>query len=227
MSSRPSRWAGGRCSSWMGASAGGRGGSRRPGPPRPRGGRPGRVGLHRLPGIIDPHQHLLGGSGEKGFHTQTPQIFLSELITAGVTTVVGCLGVDTTMKTLAGLIARVKGLRHEGLDVWMWTGRYNVPPTTITDSVRDDIMFLAEVIGCGEVAISDERATDTRGPGPPGAWPARGRAGAGSRVAGAPPRHRGWPLPHERRADYGDGGISGGERPGGGARGQEALAMHD
>ena len=112
------------------------------------------------PGIIDPHQHLLGGSGEEGFHTQTPQIFLRELIGAGVTTVVGCLGVDTTMKTLAGLLGRVKGLRHEGLDVWMWTGGYNVPPTTITDSVRNDIMFLAEVIGCGEVAISDERATD-------------------------------------------------------------------
>ncbi len=113
-----------------------------------------------VPGIIDPHQHLLGGSGEKGFHTQTPQIFLSELIGGGVTTVVGCLGVDTTMKTLAGLLARVKGLRAEGPDVWMWTGGYNVPPTTITDSVRNDIMFLAEVIGCGEVAISDERATE-------------------------------------------------------------------
>jgi beta-aspartyl-dipeptidase (metallo-type) len=112
------------------------------------------------PGVVDPHEHLLGGSGEKGFHTQTPQIFLSELIEAGVTTVVGCLGVDTTMKTLAGLIGRVKGLRQEGLEVFMWTGGYNVPPTTITDSVRNDIMFLAEVIGCGEVAISDERATD-------------------------------------------------------------------
>jgi beta-aspartyl-dipeptidase (metallo-type) len=112
------------------------------------------------PGLIDPHEHLLGGSGEQGFHTQTPQIFLSELIAAGVTSVVGCLGVDTTMKTLAGLLGRVKGLRHEGIDVWMWTGGYNVPPTTITDSVRNDIMFLAEVIGCGEVAIADERATD-------------------------------------------------------------------
>jgi len=116
------------------------------------------------PGLIDPHQHLLGGSGEKGFHTQTPQIFLSELIEAGVTTVVGCLGVDTTMKTLAGLLGRVKGLRHEGLEVWMWTGGYNVPPTTITDSVRNDIMFLAEVIGCGEVAIADERSTEPEPP---------------------------------------------------------------
>jgi beta-aspartyl-dipeptidase (metallo-type) len=112
------------------------------------------------PGIIDPHQHLLGGSGEKGFQSQTPQIFLDELVAAGVTTVVGCLGVDTTMRTLAGLLGRVKGLRHEGVDVWMWTGGYNVPPSTITGSVRNDIMFLAEVIGCGEIAISDERASD-------------------------------------------------------------------
>ena len=26
----------------------------------------------RAPGLIDPHEHLLGGSGEKGFATQTP-----------------------------------------------------------------------------------------------------------------------------------------------------------
>src|SRR4051812_22733305 len=41
------------------------------------------------PGIIDPHEHLLGGSGEKGFATQTPEIFLTELAAAGITTVVG------------------------------------------------------------------------------------------------------------------------------------------
>ena len=40
------------------------------------------------PGLIDPHEHLAGGSGEKGFSTQTPEIFLSELISAGITTVV-------------------------------------------------------------------------------------------------------------------------------------------
>ena len=27
------------------------------------------------PGFIDPHEHLLGGSGEKGFSTQTPEIY--------------------------------------------------------------------------------------------------------------------------------------------------------
>ena len=30
------------------------------------------------PGFVDPHQHLLGGSGEEGFASQTPEIHLSE-----------------------------------------------------------------------------------------------------------------------------------------------------
>ena len=112
------------------------------------------------PGLIDPHEHLLGGSGEDGFSTQTPEISLTEVVEAGITTVVGCLGVDTTMKTLAGLLAKVKGLCEEGLTARMWTGGYNVPPTTITGTVRNDILFIAEVIGCGELAISDERSTE-------------------------------------------------------------------
>jgi len=112
------------------------------------------------PGLVDPHEHLLGGSGEGGFSTQTPEITLSEIVAGGITTVVGCLGVDTTMKTLAGLLAKVKGLCEEGLTARMWTGGYNVPPTTITGTVRNDIMFVAEIIGCGEVAISDERSTE-------------------------------------------------------------------
>src|SRR5215207_8184542 len=58
------------------------------------------------PGFIDPHIHLLGGSGESGFASQTPEFFLGEIVSAGFTTVVGCLGVDTTMKTMAGLLAK-------------------------------------------------------------------------------------------------------------------------
>src|SRR5215210_1098936 len=112
------------------------------------------------PGLIDPHEHLLGGSGEKGFSTQTPEIFLSELVGAGVTTVVGCLGVDTTTKTMPGLLARAKALREEGLTAFIYTGGYDVPPTTLTGSLRNDMVFVEEVIGAGEVAISDRRASE-------------------------------------------------------------------
>src|SRR5215210_2297981 len=45
-----------------------------------------------VPGLIDPHEHLQGGSGEGGFREQTPEIRVTELVAAGITTVVGCLG---------------------------------------------------------------------------------------------------------------------------------------
>lgn len=118
------------------------------------------TGCLLVPGLIDPHQHLLGGSGESGFNSQSPEFFLSEIVTHGITTVVGVLGVDTTMKTMAGLLAKVKGLKEDGLNAFLWTGGYNVPPTSIMKSVRDDIMFIEEVIGAGEIAISDLRGLD-------------------------------------------------------------------
>jgi len=115
------------------------------------------------PGLIDPHGHLLGGSGEGSLALQTPMMFVHEIARAGVTTVVGTLGVDTTMKTPAGLLARVKALDELGLTACMWTGGYNVPPTTVMSSVREDMMFIREVVGAGEIAISDERSLNQSG----------------------------------------------------------------
>lgn len=112
------------------------------------------------PGFIDPHQHLLGGSGEQGFSTQTPEMTATEIISAGITTVVGCLGVDTTMKTMPGLLAKAKALKEEGLNAFVWSGGYNVPPTTITKNIREDILFVDEIIGAGEIALSDKRSTE-------------------------------------------------------------------
>jgi beta-aspartyl-dipeptidase (metallo-type) len=112
------------------------------------------------PGFIDPHEHLLGGSGEDGFASQTPEIALTEIVRAGITTVVGTLGVDTTMKTMAGLLAKVKGLEEEGISAYLWSGGYDVPAKSIMGSIREDMMFIDEVIGAGEVAIADARATD-------------------------------------------------------------------
>ena len=114
------------------------------------------------PGLIDPHQHLIGGSGEKGFSSQTPEISLAEIVAAGITTVVGCLGVDTTTKTMPALLAKAKALAEEGLTAYLWSGGYTVPPVTLTGSLRTDLLFIAEVIGAGEVAISDHRASEPR-----------------------------------------------------------------
>jgi beta-aspartyl-dipeptidase (metallo-type) len=112
------------------------------------------------PGLIDPHEHILGGSGETGFATMTPEIHVEELVSAGITTVVGCLGVDVTMKNMAGLVGKAKGLREQGIDAHLWTGGYRVPPTSLLSSVREDILFIQEILGTGEIAISDERSMD-------------------------------------------------------------------
>jgi len=111
------------------------------------------------PGLIDPHVHLIGGSGEQGHGSATPEIAPGELIEAGVTTVVGCLGVDTTMKPMTTLVGKAKGLRAEGITAHVYSGGYNVPPATLMGSLRSDVMFVAEVIGAGEIAISDRRGT--------------------------------------------------------------------
>ena len=114
-----------------------------------------------VPGIIDPHEHLLGGSGEGSLALQSPMLFITEIVRAGITTVVGTLGVDTTMKTLPGLLARVKALSEEGISTRMWTGGYNIPPVTITGSVRNDMLFIDECVGAGELAVSEERSLQT------------------------------------------------------------------
>jgi beta-aspartyl-dipeptidase (metallo-type) len=112
------------------------------------------------PGLIDPHEHLLGGSGEQGFNTMTPEIFLEELVGAGITTVVGCLGADVTMRNMTSLAGKAKALTEDGVEALLWTGGYRVPPATLSTSARNDILFVQEIIGVGEVAISDERSSD-------------------------------------------------------------------
>lgn len=112
-----------------------------------------------VPGLLDPHEHLAGGSGERGFHTRTPEIFLHELIEGAITTVTGCLGVDNVTRTMPALLAKAKGLRAQGLSAFLYTGGYSVPPATLTGSVRNDILFIEEVIGAGETAIADCRSS--------------------------------------------------------------------
>jgi len=113
-----------------------------------------------VPALIDVHEHLIGGSGERGgFSTQTPEIFLRELLLAGVATVVGCLGTDCVTRTMAALLGKAKALREQGIAAFLYTGGYPVPPATLTGSIDSDILFVDEIIGAGEVAIADYRSS--------------------------------------------------------------------
>lgn len=115
--------------------------------------------LLAVPGFIDGHVHLQGGGGEGGFATRTPELPFSDLVLGGVTTVVGCLGTDGITRSLAGLLAKVRGLEEEGVTAYMFTGHYGVPLRTLTGSVEEDLILIDKVIGVGEVAISDHRSS--------------------------------------------------------------------
>jgi beta-aspartyl-dipeptidase (metallo-type) len=116
-------------------------------------------GAPLVPGLVDCHVHLTGGGGEDGFATQAPAVPLSGFTRHGVTSVVGLLGTDDETRSTASLVARARALREEGISAWCWTGGYHVPPTTLTGSVRKDIVHVDCVIGLGELAISDHRSS--------------------------------------------------------------------
>ncbi|MEL0067826.1 MAG: beta-aspartyl-peptidase, partial [Gammaproteobacteria bacterium] len=87
-----------------------------------------------VPGFVDSLVHITGGGGEGGFHTRTPAMDLSDATTAGITTLVGALGTDSTTRSLPDLLAKARALSHEGITCYCHTGSYQVPVTTITGS---------------------------------------------------------------------------------------------
>lgn len=120
------------------------------------------TGKIAFPGFIDAHVHLTGGGGEGGFKTRTPELQLSTITKSGITTVVGCIGTDGVCRDMRGLVAKVKALKEEGITAYCLTGSYEVPVNTMTESIKGDIMLVDEVIGVGEIALSDNRSSQPR-----------------------------------------------------------------
>lgn len=109
------------------------------------------------PGFIDAHFHLLGGGGENGFQNRTPEVQLTDLTTAGVTTVAGLLGTDGIGRDDVALLSKAHALEIEGITTYVYIGSYRLPVDTVTDSIIKDIMVIDKAIGIGEIAIADHR----------------------------------------------------------------------
>lgn len=112
-----------------------------------------------LPGFIDSHVHITGGGGEDGFSSRTPEIQLSTIIKAGITTIVGCLGADSVCRNMTDLLAKAYALEEEGVTTYIYTGSYEVPVKSLTDSLDKDIILIEKIIGVGEVAVADNRSS--------------------------------------------------------------------
>jgi beta-aspartyl-dipeptidase (metallo-type) len=117
------------------------------------------TGLSVLPGLIDNHVHIAGAGGEGGPATRTPELNISAMFGGGVTTVIGCLGTDGFTRSVESVLMKAKSIRHEGGSAWIWTGAYQVPSPTITGDIGKDIALIEEVIGVGELSLSDHRSS--------------------------------------------------------------------
>lgn len=117
-------------------------------------------GLKAVPGLIDAHVHIAGAGGEGGPASRTPELRLSHMLNAGVTTVVGCLGTDGMTRSLESVLMKTKSLRQQGVSAWMFTGSYQIPTPSILGDVGKDIALIDEVIGVGEIALSDHRSSN-------------------------------------------------------------------
>ena len=117
------------------------------------------TGLIMIPGLIDAHVHIAGAGGEGGPKTRTPELKIMQLIEGGITTVIGCLGTDGYTRNIESVLMKVKAIRGYGLSAWMYTGAYQVPVRTLTGEIGKDMALFEEVIGVGEVAISDHRSS--------------------------------------------------------------------
>jgi beta-aspartyl-dipeptidase (metallo-type) len=124
-------------------------------------------GLTVAPGFIDNHVHVLGGGGGLGFASRAPELQTSQLTRAGITTVIGMLGFDATTKDMRALVAKTKAFKEDGISACALTGAtLEHPVPTLTGRIRDDIAFVEEIIGIGEISVSElGYAYDSNGPG--------------------------------------------------------------
>ncbi|NCO23868.1 MAG: beta-aspartyl-peptidase [bacterium] len=111
-----------------------------------------------IPGHIDQHVHINGAGGEGGPQYRTPPIQLSEFVKAGITSVVGLLGTDGFARSLKALLMKARALEQEGISTWIYTGAYEYPSPTITESILSDLILIDKVIGL-KIALSDHRAS--------------------------------------------------------------------
>ncbi len=110
------------------------------------------------PGFIDSHLHLVGGGGASGFASRVKEISIEEIVRYGVTTVVGCLGIDHISKNAKTLLIKANALDASGISAYIFSGSWLYPPITVTGSVEGDMIFVDKAIGV-KLAVGEAAST--------------------------------------------------------------------
>lgn len=108
-----------------------------------------------VPGLIDQHLHIIGGGGGDGPASRIPEIMLSDITRWGITTAIGCLGLDTEAKSLETLLAKAHALDAEGITTFIYGGGFKFPPDTLLDNIRADLMLIEKMVGV-KLALGEE-----------------------------------------------------------------------
>ena len=111
-----------------------------------------------FPGFIDGHLHFIGAGGRRGPSSRAREISPTMLIRAGLTTVIGFLGMDNTSRHIPTLVMKAKGLRAQFLNAYVLVGSYVIPPPTLTGSIEWDLTLIEEVIGL-KMAVGEPAAS--------------------------------------------------------------------
>ena len=85
-----------------------------------------------LPGLIDPHIHVMGASGMGGPTTRSTDLQIERIAGVGVTTVVSPLGADSLSRDIPCLLARAAALECEGISAYCYTGGWKNPVPTLS-----------------------------------------------------------------------------------------------
>ena len=107
-----------------------------------------------LPGLIDPHIHIMGASGGDGPAYRTTDLPVSRIARAGVTTVVSPIGTDSLSRTVPALLMRAVAATAEGINAYTYIGGWRKPAPALTGDAQTDVMYLDRVLGV-KIAVAD------------------------------------------------------------------------
>jgi len=105
------------------------------------------TGMNVIPGYVDGHVHILGAGGGHGPQSRSREVDITDLTKAGITTVVGTLGINCVSFHNRHLLAALNSLEIYGLTAYMYTGSYSLPSVTLMDTVLNDLANIEKVIG--------------------------------------------------------------------------------
>jgi beta-aspartyl-dipeptidase (metallo-type) len=116
------------------------------------------AGRSLVPGLVDGHLHIIGGGGNEGYASRIPELWVGELVAAGITTVVAPPGLDMMAKSPETILAKAYALDSEGVTAYVMGGGFQRPFRTVTGSLRRDIFTIEKIIGV-KIALGETKAS--------------------------------------------------------------------